>query len=611
MRGHRGFTAVVLSFEPAGAGVSQVDDLGSLQVVDEVITRLRRAGAVEVHMVVDSSFGDHSFDCDELTVADRAQDAIRYVLQLQAGASLPTLVVDSRCLVDWYLYANLALGPVGAASVLGVRSPTRRIGHRLGVLGGFVSDVHRVECELQPCLAGAVRLQPLASSGSSLGNDSSTKVPEWDGFGVDVPLCNVVPELLAIQLGAGLDVLMVEPGSAAIALVEHPKVPVPTQLIERSEDEVDRARMRDSVKVFDGVFTSYFISPWTQHLARAAARRGLRPNQITSTSFFITLVAAVLFSFGQPVVAAVAGVLVIFAFGLDCADGQLARYSWQFSVRGAWLDLFSDRVKEVALVVGLIIGSGATRGAFVAGGFVLALVALRHAVNSSYLRFQRAERRRRQVDALPQQSLVNDTDLLPVGLVGAPISGPPPAGIVRRLLAFPIGERLLVIAVGSALVGMTRTLVLLCAGQIMALVWQLSGRIFRSIGTSRASASMDLAPEAVERTHAASMRSQFGWLANPALVGIEVLLIAVFIAIGGAQVAKIAYLALIVVYLSNETFRSKRATTTRVRLPVEPIRIGYVLIGGALWPQATFTMGAVALALVIVISSVASWRRTA
>ena len=47
------------------------------------------------------------------------------------------------------------------------------------------------------------------------------------------------------------------------------------------------------------------------------------------------------------------------AFVFDCVDGQLARYTRQFSTLGAWLDATFDRAKEYTVFAGLAVGSTA------------------------------------------------------------------------------------------------------------------------------------------------------------------------------------------------------------------------------------------------------------
>ena len=606
-----GFTAVVLKIH----SVSQLAHEGTAEPqaisLNQVIARLRRAGVHDIHLVTDSDGSDVP-GVDEVFVVEHGVAAMQYVLRLREASPCPVLVVDARCILDWYLYANLALNPGGDAAVLGVRPGEPRPGFELKTIGSFVSEIRISTRSTQPCFAGVVRLKAGGTSDAALGVDRSN----WGRVGElgseEVPLSNVSLELLVILLDAGLDVRLVEPGAAGLAVVQDPESVVPVELLNRSEDEIDQSRMRDSVKVFDGVFTSYFISPWTQHLARASARRSLTPNQITTTSLLVALLAAVLLGLGTRSGAAVAAVLVIFAFGLDCVDGQLARYSWQFSARGAWLDLFSDRVKEVALIVGLIVGTGTaeSKTPFVIGICVIALVGLRHSINTSYLSFERSRRRRSQIMLLPDRREMQVGAVLPVGLVGTPAPGPPRVGVFRRLMVFSIGERLAVIAFGSLAFGAAATLVALCVGQAVALVWQLSGRLARSLkaGTFRFSEKLRDGSEGHPPAQGGTL--QLAWLTAPLWVGSELFIVVATLWLGGAALATLVYVSLLVVHLSNETFRPDIANKgSWWRVPIAPVRMGYVAIAGVLWPNPAFALGSAVLLVTLAADGVNSWRR--
>ena len=118
-----------------------------------------------------------------------------------------------------------------------------------------------------------------------------------------------------------------------------------------------RTRRRAAVKNDDNAWTTLAVSPWSQLVAAAAARVGLSPNTVTVASMLVAIVAACLFSVGNTVAVVAAAIAVQVAFGLDCADGQLARLTGCYTPLGAWLDWVSDRLKEVVLLVGLAVGA--------------------------------------------------------------------------------------------------------------------------------------------------------------------------------------------------------------------------------------------------------------
>ena len=112
-----------------------------------------------------------------------------------------------------------------------------------------------------------------------------------------------------------------------------------------------------AVKGADGFFTTFFVSPYSRFIARWAARRGFTPNQVTTVSVFIGLLAAIAFATGERWGLITGAILLQAAFTTDCVDGQLARYTRQFSKLGAWLDSVFDRTKEYLAFAGLAIGA--------------------------------------------------------------------------------------------------------------------------------------------------------------------------------------------------------------------------------------------------------------
>ncbi len=83
----------------------------------------------------------------------------------------------------------------------------------------------------------------------------------------------------------------------------------------------------------------------------AALRAGLSPSAVTLTGTGVFILAAVLYA-GLPSswgAAAVCMLLLQLGYGLDCADGQLARATQRTSAFGAWLDVACDYARNVLL----------------------------------------------------------------------------------------------------------------------------------------------------------------------------------------------------------------------------------------------------------------------
>ncbi len=236
------------------------------------------------------------------------------------------------------------------------------------------------------------------------------------------------------------------------------------QALAAVDDEA--VRLRTAVKSRDGFFTTHFISPYSRYLARWCARRGLTPNQVTTASLITALIAAGCAATGTRGGFVAAGLLLIFSFVLDCTDGQLARYSLQYSTLGAWLDATFDRAKEYAYYAGLALG--AARGgddvwALALGAMVLQ--SCRHVVDFSFNEANHDA----TANTSPTAALSDKLDS-----VGWTVW-------VRRMIVLPIGERWAMIAVLTAVTTPRITFYALLIGCAFAATYTTAGRVLRSL----------------------------------------------------------------------------------------------------------------------------------
>jgi phosphatidylglycerophosphate synthase len=92
-------------------------------------------------------------------------------------------------------------------------------------------------------------------------------------------------------------------------------------------------------------------------LAQVAFRLGLRPNQVTAASGATSALAVALLVLVRP--SLVTGVavwfLVVLAYALDSADGQLARLRGGGTLAGEWFDHVLDAGRVVALHSGVLV----------------------------------------------------------------------------------------------------------------------------------------------------------------------------------------------------------------------------------------------------------------
>jgi len=106
------------------------------------------------------------------------------------------------------------------------------------------------------------------------------------------------------------------------------------------------------------------LNVWRDRLQRwftpLARRSPLSPNAVTLLALAIQLIAAACFYFGarDPRLFLVAMVLVVIGGLADAFDGIVARVQQKESRYGDFLDHFADRVADLSLAAGWLLGNG-------------------------------------------------------------------------------------------------------------------------------------------------------------------------------------------------------------------------------------------------------------
>ncbi|MEZ3178613.1 CDP-alcohol phosphatidyltransferase family protein [Streptomyces pimonensis] len=345
-------------------------------------------------------------------------------------------------------------------------------GQRVAVVDArFVGHAHALRLGLTDprfplaAVPGAVTAQPAGRQALSraLARESSAAPAEPAG---GTPLVDSLADRVAAALDAdGADVHRPELGSLVATVPGDPQTRNEArQAVAAVDDEA--VRLKSAVKARDGFFTTHFISPYSRYIARWCARRGLTPNQVTTASLLTALIAAACAATGTRGGFVAAGALLIASFVLDCTDGQLARYSLQYSTLGAWLDATFDRAKEYAYYAGLALG--AARGgddvwALALGAMVLQTC--RHVVDFSFNEANHDA----TANTSPTAALSDRLDS-----VGWTVW-------VRRMIVLPIGERWAMIAVLTAVTTPRITFYALLVGCAFAATYTTAGRVLRSL----------------------------------------------------------------------------------------------------------------------------------
>ena len=272
---------------------------------------------------------------------------------------------------------------------------------------------------------------------------------------------------------------------------------------EIAEIDEDRVLLDSAVKGADGFFTTFFVSTYSRYIARWCAHRGFTPNQVTTVSVLIGLLAAIAFATGERWGLVAGAVLLQIAFTTDCVDGQLARYTRTFSKLGAWLDSVFDRGKEYLAFAGLAIGASRMGDPV----WLLACAAItaqtvRHMSDFSFGTAQQQALRatvhppieqpldgpgaaaavRRSRDAASEPEPPRERSLADRMLSAwRKLDRAPGVRWAKRIVSFPIGERFAVISITAALFTPRTTFVVLLACAAVAGVYTQTGRVLRSV----------------------------------------------------------------------------------------------------------------------------------
>ncbi|MEU6423655.1 DUF5941 domain-containing protein [Streptomyces spiralis] len=394
---------------------------------------------------------------------------------------------------------------------------------------GFVGHLHALRLGLTDprfplaAVPGAVTAQPDGRQAltRAMARENSA------GGGTAVAVDSLADRITAGLEADGAGVHRPELGSLVAVVPADPQARNEArQAVSAVDDEA--VRLKSAVKAHDGFFTTFFISPYSRYIARWCARRGLTPNQVTTASLLTALIAAGCAATGTRGGFVAAGVLLIASFVLDCTDGQLARYSLQYSTLGAWLDATFDRAKEYAYYAGLALG--AARGgddvwALALGAMVLQ--SCRHVVDFSFTEANHDA----TANTSPTAALSDKLDS-----VGWTVW-------VRRMIVLPIGERWAMIAVLTAATTPRITFYALLIGCAFAATYTTAGRVLRSVTrkanrTDRAAQALaDLADNGMIAALVGRVtRVRLGGPLPAALAGTAVLAVSLFSGVAWAPV---------------------------------------------------------------------------
>ena len=112
------------------------------------------------------------------------------------------------------------------------------------------------------------------------------------------------------------------------------------------------------------VFWVYFVlnnlreslRPALEKVGKGFAATGLSPNFWTVVGLVIALSSAVVYGMGMEFGLIIGGILLLVSGFFDMVDGQVARVTGKTSKKGEYLDSMFDKISEVAIFLGILVG---------------------------------------------------------------------------------------------------------------------------------------------------------------------------------------------------------------------------------------------------------------
>ena len=98
------------------------------------------------------------------------------------------------------------------------------------------------------------------------------------------------------------------------------------------------------------------LKPALEKIGKGFASMGLSPNFWTSVGLGFALLSAVVYGLGIEFGLIIGGVLLLVSGFFDMVDGQVARVTGKTSKKGSYLDSMFDKIAEVAIFLGILVG---------------------------------------------------------------------------------------------------------------------------------------------------------------------------------------------------------------------------------------------------------------
>lgn len=271
-----------------------------------------------------------------------------------------------------------------------------------------------------------------------------------------------------------------------------------------------RLRLKLANRANDGFYSVFFLRKISKLFTWLAVRLKMTPNQVTLISFSIGLLSAYEFSKGNFWAIFAGAVLLQLSIIIDCVDGELARYTRQFSQLGAWLDAITDRIKEYLVFFALAYGAAKNgRDLWIPAMGMMLFQTFRHLSDYNFARINKI--RISHLEPL-DFNLKND------GFVSVEREKKTRLEYwSKKALQFPIGERWLVISASSVIGGAAFTFTIMPILSLISIALVIRGRFIKTITWPKDRVNKNLIDDQLDSIKNKSSTNRFDWL-EPSLL---------------------------------------------------------------------------------------------
>jgi hypothetical protein len=277
---------------------------------------------------------------------------------------------------------------------------------------------------------------------------------------------------------------------------------------------IARLRLKMANRANDGFFSVFVLRKFSKLFTWAAVRLKMTPNQVTLISFAVGLLSAYEFSRGTFWSIFAGAVLLQLSLIIDCVDGELARYTRQFSALGAWLDAITDRIKEYLVFFALAYGAAQNgRDLWIPAMVMMVFQTFRHLSDYNFARIKKV----RSAD-LP----VIDFNQASDGFV--PVDKVKKSRFEywsKKAVQFPIGERWLVISASSVIGGAAFTFTIMPILALISIVLVFRARVRKSRTWPKIRVNKNLIDDQLDFFKNQNSTNRFDWLEPSILRAIE------------------------------------------------------------------------------------------